>query len=356
MRTFRLKIGAEARESTIVCRKNVFSAVLAPMRESLLRGGGLLFTDSRVYALYRAQIEKYLKDVPVYAMEAGEQSKNERTLFALLRAMAEAGLRRDSVLVALGGGVVGDVGALAASLYMRGISCVLTPTTLLAQADGAVGGKTAVDFCGVKNLVGSFYPAARVYADPVFLATLPVRELRCGLGEIVKHGTLCPPLFRLLEENRGRLFDLDFLSEVVPESIAFKASVVGRDPYDRSLRACLNLGHTTAHALELSGSELSHGECVLAGMIVEGRIALRFGECGAEFSERLESLCLEALGGFPKADLSEKTARLALFDKKNGAPDTVRLTVPRGLGAFGALDLPFEDYARLLAETGAELC
>lgn len=355
MRVFHIKSAQKAQKCTVVCRKNVFSAVLAPMRERLTEGGGLLFTDSNVYALYRGQIEKFLFGVPVFAMPAGEEHKNGDTLFALLRAMAEAGLRRNSVLVALGGGVVGDVGGLAAALYMRGIACIQVPTTLLAQTDSSVGGKTAVDLCGVKNLVGAFKQPERVYADPAFFRTLPERELRCGLGEIVKHGALCPSLFSLLWENRDRLFELDFLAKTVPMNIAFKASVVGRDPYEHSLRACLNLGHTTAHAIELASGGLSHGECVLLGLILEGRI-VRQGECDAEYLEALETLCFKALGRTPKLALSEETARLALLDKKNREQGKVRLTVSPSCGAFRILELPFEEYARLLCGIGEKLC
>ncbi len=322
------------------------------MREDLLRGGGLLFTDSNVFALYRTQIEKYLGGVPVYVMQAGEAHKNEQTLFALLRAMSENGLRRNSTLIALGGGVVGDIGGLAASLYMRGISCVQVPTTLLAQTDSSVGGKTAIDFCGVKNLVGAFKQPERVLADPVFFETLPKREIRCGLGEIVKHGALCSAIFEKLWENRDRLFDLGFLGEIVPMNIAFKASIVRQDPYERSLRASLNLGHTTAHAIELSSS-LSHGECVLLGLILEGKIAERRLGRDGEYGKLLDELCLRALGSMPKFELSEETALCALHDKKNRAEGKVRLTLSRSLGTFEFLELPFGEYVKELKEVGS---
>src|SRR5699024_10094782 len=132
---------------------------------------------------------------------------------------------RNACLVCLGGGVVGDIGGLAASLYMRGIACIQVPTTLLSQVDSSVGGKTAVDFMGVKNLVGAFFQPKQVFADPAFFATLPPREIRCGLGEIVKHGALDGDIYDTLQANRDRLFDLTFLAEIVPTNIAFKARV-----------------------------------------------------------------------------------------------------------------------------------
>ncbi len=351
MKTFKV-IERETRESVIVCRKNVFSAELAPRRGRLLGGGGIVFTDSNVFALYRERIERALGGVPVCVMPAGEENKREPALFALLQAMAENGLRRNSVLVVLGGGVAGDVGGLAASLYMRGIDCVQVPTTLLAQVDSSVGGKTAVDFFGVKNLIGAFRQPARVIADPVFLKTLPRRELRCGLGEIVKHGALCPSLFEVLLENRGDLFDLDFLARVVPLNIAFKASVVRVDPRETGLRKCLNLGHTTGHALELGGGGLSHGECVLWGLILESLLAERHFKTDSAFLKDLSSLCFAALEGGGMPPLALENARL---DKKNTSAD-VTLAVPVAAGKYELLRLPFAQYEREVREEAEKLC
>lgn len=350
MKTFRIR-EREARESVIVCRKNIFSAELAPLRGELLGGGGILFTDSNVYALYKAQLEKYLGGVPVFVMPAGEEHKNEETLFGLLNAMREADLRRNSCLVALGGGVVGDVGGLAASLYMRGIECIQAPTTLLAQVDSSVGGKTAVDFGGVKNLIGAFHQPARVIADPIFFKTLPRRELRCGLGEIVKHGALSAPLFEKLTAAPD-FFDLDFLAAIVPENIAFKASVVRQDPREKGLRRCLNLGHTTGHAVELC-TDLSHGECVLWGLLFESQLAARHFKTDKAFSEALAALCFRVLGSGERPPLD---LRKALLDKKNTSPGNVTLAVPVAAGAFEILELPFAQYQAEIVEIAEELC
>ncbi len=352
MKTIRI-FSMRREESKIICRKDVFSSVLAPMRKSLVGGGGLLFTDSNVARIYRKKIEKALGGVPVFCMEAGEAHKDERTLFALLAAMKEGNLRRNSVLIALGGGVVGDLGGLAASLYMRGISVIQIPTTLLAQVDSSVGGKTAIDFCGVKNLVGSFHQPEAVYADPSFFRTLPEREIRCGLGEIVKHGALCGEIFDRLEANRGRLFDLGFLAEIVPENIAFKADVVKKDPYERGLRRTLNLGHTTAHAIEPAHPELSHGECVLVGLAYEAEIAKKY--CGADenYLDKLTGLAEEVLGISPWEVDAASCAERALLDKKNEGK-SVRLVLPVARGRCTELELPFEKYRAELANGGGK--
>lgn len=340
--------------SAIFCESGIFRRTLAPMREEFLARGALVFTDENVLRLYGGEIKEVFGEIPVHAMRAGEAYKNEETLFSLLGAMAAAGLRRNSVLIALGGGVVGDVGGLAASLYMRGIGCILVPTTLLAQADASVGGKTAIDFCGVKNLVGAFSQPREVYADPDFFATLPPREIRCGLGEIVKHGALSPALFDRLYENRARLSDPEFLGRIIPENIAFKASVVRKDPHEAGERKSLNLGHTTAHALELGGCGLSHGECVLWGLIFEGMLARRHLGADEEFTEKLFTLCRSALGGGMVP--SVKGARLALLDKKNTSPGKVTLTVPLSAGNYALLELPAAQYEEELLGLAEELC
>lgn len=343
-------------KSNVVCRRRVFETELAGRRESFLKYGCIVFTDENVHRIYGRKIRKYLAGIPVHIMPAGEESKSEQTLFALLAAMAEAGLRRNSTLIALGGGVVGDIGGLAASLYMRGIDCIQVPTTVLAQVDSSVGGKTAIDFHGVKNLIGAFKQPEYVFADPTFFNTLPAREIRCGLGEIIKHGALNGDLFELLWENRDKLTDLGFLAEIVPQNIAYKAKVVKADPHEKGIRKSLNLGHTTAHALELSGADLSHGECVLVGIVYEARIAKKFCECDGEYLTRLEELCLRVLDADIKFFDLGNAAHLARLDKKNVSSDKIVLTAPIGKGEYTLLELPYEDYVCALAQIREELC
>lgn len=348
MKTVRIRTKGKTEESVIVCRKNALKAA-SPF-------ASFVFTDSNVYAIYRKEIEKNFPGTPVHVMPAGEENKTYETLFALLSAMARAGLHRNDTLVCVGGGVTGDVGGLAAALYMRGIDCIQIPTTLLSQVDSSVGGKTAVDFEGVKNLVGVFHQPVKVFADGSFLKTLPPREIRCGLGEIVKHGALCPPLFDRLWENRNGLFGLDFLEGIVSENIAFKADVVKKDPEETGLRKCLNLGHTTAHAFELCGGGLSHGEYVLAGLLFEAELAKMRVECDAEFLDRLKELSLLCLGGMPALPPAEEAARRARLDKKNRARDTVTVTAPVKKGEYALLEIPCDEYARDLKNIAEALC
>ena len=355
MKSVRIKTQRETEESVVICRRDVFKTELAPLNDKIGARGLLVFTDENVSRIYGEKIRKYLKGVPVFVMPAGEANKTQETLFALLSAMAENGLRRNSALIALGGGVVGDIGGLAAALYMRGIDCYQVPTTLLSQVDSSVGGKTAIDFCGVKNLIGAFKQPKKVFADPAFFKSLPEREIRCGLGEIVKHGALDGEIFDLLWSNRDNLFDLNFLAEIVPKNIAFKAGVVRKDPHEKSLRKCLNLGHTTAHALELVDGKLSHGEYVLVGTIVEAELARKNLDCDGEYLDRLVTLCRAVLRELPRLPFAQAAAS-ALLDKKNVIKDMVVLSVPVRRGEYALLELKFSDYAEALARMEGTLC
>ncbi len=316
-----------------------------------------LFTDLNVYAFYGAKLREKYPNVPTYAMHAGEKFKTKITLLNLLEKMRGAELKRGDTMLCFGGGVVGDVGGLAAALYMRGIDCIHVPTTLLSQVDSSIGGKTAIDFGGIKNLIGVFSQPKKVYVDSDYLKTLPPREIRCGLGEIIKHGALDRELFKILCDHRDRLSDLDFLSGIVPRNIALKADVVERDAHEKGLRKCLNLAHTTAHAFELSDRNLSHGEYVLIGILFEAEIAKRvLKDTDEEYLNELKELARLALGKVPKLIDAREAAQYARLDKKNTEQEKVSLTVPVRQGEYAFLDLPYEQYADFLAEIAETLC
>ncbi len=336
-----IEIHTPTQDSVISCETGCF---LRHAPEFLAGHQNFVLTDSNVHALYGAQIAEVFADTPVYVLPAGEENKNRENLFAILQAMIDAGLHRNSYLFALGGGVVGDIGGLAAALYMRGIHCVQIPTTLLAQVDSSVGGKTAVDMGNVKNVVGAFYQPEAVLVDGTFLKTLPAREIRCGLGEIIKYGALNPLILDSLLENADRLFDLDYLSEIASDCIQHKSEVVQLDEREQNLRKSLNMGHTTAHALELNYGGLSHGEFVLIGMYYESKIAVAEGLATAEYAELLSGLILRVLGEVPRYAGLEKAAESARLDKKNAASDEVSMIVPAGYGVYAELKLPFEKY------------
>ncbi len=315
---------------------------------TLLQGQkNFVLTDSNVYELYKDFFQTYFSGSEIFVLPAGEENKNFHSLYAILEKMAGAGLYRTSKLFAVGGGVIGDIGGLSAALYMRGISCVQIPTTLLAQVDSSVGGKTAVDLGGVKNLVGAFYQPKEVLVEPSFLKTLPARELKCGLGEIVKYAALSGEIFTLFENKNEDYNEPAFLTALIEKCIAYKARVVEADERETGERKSLNVGHTTGHAIELS-TKLSHGESVLWGMLFETKIAIEKGVCEKEYGEKLLSIIRRALQIEPKStpDFSHitKDAEKAKSDKKNLGDGKIALAVAKAKNEWTMLYLTFEEY------------
>lgn len=308
-----------------------------------------VLTDSNVYALYADFFKEYFAGAKIYVLTAGEESKSLESLCAILSDMVGVGLHRSSRLFAVGGGVVGDIGGLAAALYMRGISCVQVPTTLLSQIDSSVGGKTAVDHLGVKNVLGAFYQPTEVLIDPWFLKTLPPRELKCGVGEIVKYAALSGEIYRSLLANGERLegLDLEYLTDLIGLCVRHKAAVVQADEKEMGERKSLNVGHTTGHAIELAFN-LSHGESVLYGMALETYLAIDLGVCEKDYGESLLKIVKAAIeiqpNGAPKLSGVEAWAAKAKSDKKNSDDGKIKIAVAKKVGEWGLAALPFEEY------------
>jgi 3-dehydroquinate synthase len=268
---------------------------------------------------------------------SGEAHKRMATVERLLEQLAEGGADRDSVLIAFGGGVLGDMTGFLAAIYMRGIRYVQVPTTLLAQVDSSIGGKTGVNLGAGKNLAGAFHHPLAVYADVSTLSTLHADELHAGLQESVKAGIIRDAeLFALLERERGRVLagDEGLLADVVAASVRVKADVVNADERESGLRMILNLGHTLGHAIEAATEykQLLHGEAVAWGMLAAIRIAASRGLSNAADSERMQSL-IRAYGPMkPFRAEAEHLVALTAKDKKNrsGARSFV---LPTGIGS-----------------------
>ena len=259
----------------------------------------LIVSDSNVFPLYgellsRALLAAGASGVSESVFPAGETSKHLATIGDICRDAARAGLDRGSLIVGLGGGVVGDMAAFAASIYMRGIRCVQVPTSLLAMMDSGVGGKTGVDLPEGKNLVGTFYQPKAVLMDAAFLATLPVREMSNGFAELIKHAVLFDRgLFDELESAGDALFrDLDRLAALVARSCALKAAVVSRDEREQGERMLLNLGHTFGHAIEKVQDYrgLEHGEAVAVGTAAAAQLSVRLGLLDADSAQEIAAL------------------------------------------------------------------
>lgn len=344
-------LNTKQRPSEVLCGEGAFAAA----REYLAGKQAFVVTDKNVYGLYADAVADAFPAAQVCVVPAGERHKNRTTLFRILDQMFAAGLHRGSFVVALGGGVVGDMAGLAAALYMRGTRLVQVPTTLLAQVDSSVGGKTAVDYRGVKNAVGTFYQPERVFADPLFLHTLPAREVKCGLGEIVKTGILDAAIGDKLGAG-SRLRDVAFLQELAADCIRFKARVVEADETEtQGLRKCLNLGHTTGHALELLYGRRSHGEYVLIGLWLESLIAEREGVCSPAWAEEVRRRVAAAEPRIPAFRGARRGLEFALHDKKN-AGGGVSLVLPKARGEYALFTLSPQKYGDYLAllEEGAD--
>jgi 3-dehydroquinate synthase len=301
----------------------------------------VLVSEPRVFALHGAAVAEALGAQPILVPE-GEAAKDWTSLRELLAALAHHNISRDTPIVALGGGSVGDLAGLAASLFKRGCPVIHVPTTLLSQADSAIGGKTAIDVFGEKNLVGTFHQPALVVADPAFLDTLDERQLRSGYAEIVKYGLIDDPaLFAWLEANgRGVLAaHRDLREQAICSAIRAKARIVAGDVTDRSgQRALLNLGHSFAHAIEAEAGlgTVLHGEAVALGMALAFRFSSELGLCPAGDTQRVIAHLADAglPVGLADVGLARRGGTLAGWiqrDKKNAA-GKVALVLAHGIG------------------------
>src|SRR6202165_3935304 len=261
----------------------------------------LIVTNTTVARLYLAKLQDSLagKKVAECILPDGEQHKTLQTAGWVFDALVGQKMNRDATVLALGGGVVGDIAGFAAACYQRGVGYIQIPTTLLAQVDSSVGGKTGVNHAGGKNLIGAFYQPRGVIADTDTLATLPDRELRAGLAEVIKYGCVWDlPLFDWLERNMGRLTgrDSEALAHAIGQSCAIKATVVARDERESNVRALLNFGHTFGHAIESATQYASylHGEAVGLGMLMAASLSRRLGWLDATEHARIRDLLTRA--------------------------------------------------------------
>jgi len=301
----------------------------------------VVLTDDRVKPLYGNAFCDALGqaglNVVTVVIPAGESSKNISTVMDVVGRLLAAGADRETLLIALGGGVIGDLTGFIASVFIRSIPYVQIPTTLIGQVDSSIGGKTAVDLPQGKNLLGTFYQPRAVFADIRFLDTLPEKEFNNGLAEIIKYGAIEDEgLFKTLEDGMEKLKNKDarLLIKTVETCCRIKKNIVEMDEHEQGLRRILNFGHTVGHALEaVSGYSLSHGEGVGLGMVAAARISVKLRELNASAAERIEKLVAKA--GLPtrldsSVDISAVTDRLKMDKKKKG--DVVRFVLLKKIG------------------------
>lgn len=289
----------------------------------------LLLTDTTVGPLYASRVRNSLENsgfqVTEYTVPAGEGSKSTATYLQLVSFLAEHAFTRSDALIALGGGVVGDLGGFCAATYLRGIGFVQIPTTLLACVDSSVGGKTAVNLPEGKNLLGAFYQPWAVLCDPLVLQTLTPAVYADGMAEVIKYGVIRDAdLFRALEEKRLPV------AEMIGRCVSIKRDVVEADEQDRGCRQLLNFGHTVGHAVEkCSGFSVSHGSAVAIGMATVARALVKKGTLAAEDAQRLQ-LLLEKQGLPTSCEFTAQALwQAALADKKRSNSTVGLITVAR---------------------------
>jgi len=325
----------------IVIGRDVLDRLPDMLDRAGARGAVGIVTDANVGRLHAHAIMTRVSDAgytPVVAtMPAGEAAKKLERIDELTGAFLEGGLDRSSAVIALGGGIVGDVAGFAAACYMRGIPYVQVPTTIVAQVDSSVGGKTAVNHALAKNIIGAFHQPAGVLIDLEFLTTLPERELRAGLAEVIKHGVIADAeLFAFLESNAEaiRSGDLDALAYPVRRSCEIKAGVVAEDEREHGRRADLNYGHTFGHAIEAvtEYGRFLHGEAIALGMEAAARLARDIGLVDDAFVLRQRS-CIEAYGlPVQWADLPVAKTLDAMKRDKKARTGVLKFVVPDRMG------------------------
>lgn len=328
------------REYDIVVEPGLLSAAGTHLRKLSKAAKAGLVTDSHVAPLYAEAIEKSLRaagfEVILATIPAGEQHKNLHILATIYDQILSSGVERSTPLVALGGGVIGDMTGFAAATILRGIPFLQMPTTLLSMVDASVGGKTGIDHACGKNLIGALHQPIGVLVDPVVLRTLSDRELRSGLAECIKHEIIRDAEgFASLEQNIGKAMalDVDYLAELVAHNVAIKARVVEADQFEKGERAHLNFGHTFGHAVEaVSNYSYAHGEAVALGMVAAARAASALHMLDAASIDRIVNLIAKA--GLPTGGLTLRTddvVNCMLFDKKVRS-GRVRFVLPDRIG------------------------
>jgi 3-dehydroquinate synthase len=352
-----IRVRAASGDYSVLCRRGLLRDAANEIARLGEFSSAHIISSQRVW---RAVGEKLRRGIParvargVHLFDDAEAAKNLETLEAIARKLVRAGADRKSLLIAVGGGVVGDVVGFAAASYLRGVALVHVPTTIVAQVDSAIGGKTGVNLPEGKNLVGAFYPPRLVLVDPEALASLPEREFRGGLAEVIKYGVIADAqLFAFLEENMERILGRDSraLEHVIRRSIEIKARVVSRDEKESGLREILNFGHTFAHALETVTRyrKYQHGEAVAWGMMCAGLLGHETVKTPADDVARMIALVrrIGPLPGWPAVPPRELF--VAMRADKKAKFGKVRFVLSPRLGTAKSYDrVPEETAIRVL--------
>ena len=325
----------------------IISREIKPCRAALI-------SDENVMGLYGKQVSASLENagfrVNTFCFPAGEKSKTAATLLEILDFLACNEFDRSDLVLALGGGITGDIAGFASAIYMRGMKLVQIPTSLLAMVDSSVGGKTGIDLDKGKNLVGAFKQPQLVICDTQVLETLPNGQFACGMAEIIKYAMICDKkLFDSLSETQGRMaFSKKALKSIIRRCVEIKGGIVSRDELDNGERQLLNFGHTIGHAIEkASNYELGHGQAVGIGMVMMTDLSEKLGICQMGTKARLVKV-LESFELPTESNFSIKTLAEALVMDKKRRGDKITLVVIEKIGACFCKDVPVSEIEGLM--------
>jgi 3-dehydroquinate synthase len=361
MHAVRIDVSTPSRSYAVTLAEDAIDRIGERLDELRLPERRIVVSSPVVWRFHGQRVSRALRPGEPILIPDGERFKHLQTVSRVYDALIRASADRATTLVTLGGGVIGDMAGYAAATYLRGISLVHVPTTLLAQVDSAIGGKVGVNLAAGKNLIGSFYQPHAVVADPTVLKTLPRREFRAGLYEVVKYGmTSSATLFDRLRTSRDAIFakESGALIDIIAESCRIKAAVVSSDERESGPRRILNFGHTAGHALEAvtKYKRYRHGEAVAYGMLVAAQVASSRGALGRHDREALADL-IASLGPLPPiADVSASETLDAIKHDKKVVAGRLHFVLPTTVGAATLVDDVTESELRASLEaTGFRL-
>ncbi len=357
MKTKRIPVNSSAGAYSVLCGTSILRSAARAIAKLGKFSSVHVVSSPKVWRAVGKSVQRGFdarKPTVVHLMNDAEARKNLRTVENVSRALVNSGADRNSLLVAVGGGVVGDVVGFASASYLRGVALVQVPTTLVAQVDSSIGGKTGVNLPEGKNLVGAFYPPKLVLTDPSILRTLPDREFRGGLAEVIKHSIIADAeMFSYLEKNIAKVLRRDraALEYLIPRNIAIKARVVTRDERESGLREILNFGHTFAHALESTTKyrRFQHGEAVAWGMMAAALLGHEIGVTRADDVSRIVTL-IRRIGPLPAwPRVPAKSLIAAMRSDKKARQGQLRFVLAPRIGKAGSYgDVPLDAVHRVL--------
>ncbi len=339
----RIDVPTPSRSYSVLLDDGILDRVGAELDALKLPARRFVVSSPLVWRLHGARLARSARKIEPILIADGERNKQLPTVTRVYDALVKATADRSSTLVTLGGGVIGDMAGFAASTYLRGIPLVHIPTTLLAQVDSSIGGKVGVNHPQGKNLIGSFFQPHAVLIDPSVLGSLPRREFRAGLYEVIKYGmTSSAPLFDRIGRDRQAIFDREpaALLPIIAESCRIKASVVAQDEKESGIRRILNFGHTAGHAIEAvtKFKRFRHGEAVAYGMLVAAQLSVTRGALAETARKALADL-IASLGPLPPiSDLSASQMLEAIRHDKKVVAGTLHFVLPTAIGAWAIVD------------------